>query len=419
MGGPLATPVVPGGNGRPAARRRVAVFTGNYDLVIDGVALILNRLVTHLESIGYEVMVFAPTGTTPALDHAGTLVSIGSIPAPGWPGYRMTFGVSRRARARLESFRPDLIHIATPDFLGWSALRFARKRGIPVVASYHTHFPWYLRFHRLAMIEPLVHALLRRFYGRCTHIYVASESIARVLETFGLGDRLRMWEGGVDPVRFGPHQRSMAWRARHGLEPADTVVTFVGRLAKEKGLDTLVQVIRTLEARGVKHRSMMVGAGPAMDAVRARLPNTVFTGFLTGDDLAAAFASSDMLLFPGDIETFGMVTLEAMASGLPAVCADATGSKSLVEDGVTGLLAPVGDVAAFADHCTRLVEDAPLRQAMGSTARKRAVGYEWSIVMRRIASHYDSILRPRTDPIPAAPDPDLPPIPSRTSATRR
>ena len=373
----------------------MALFTGAYNHIADGVSLTLNRLVAYLERQGVQVRVFAPTVDDPPVDHAGTLVPVPSVTAPGRPDYRVSVGLSDAARVELAAFQPTIVHIATPDLLGWQALRWAKRTGTPVVSSYHTHFSSYLKYYRLSLLEPVLWAYLQWFYGQCAQVYVPSPSMADVLRGHGIEGTLHLWARGVDTDRFNPERRSPAWRRSHGFGDDDVVVAYVGRLVWEKGLGLMADLYRALEERGVPHRSLIVGDGPIRDDLEARLPNTVFTGHLEGEALARAYASSDVFVFPSDTETFGNVTLEAMASGLPTVCADATGSKSLVVHGRSGYLAPAGDVEAFTGFVTRLAEDAALRRAMGAAALDRAQTYAWDAVLGRMVDYYDALLRGR------------------------
>lgn len=372
----------------PPASPRVALFTGAYDHIRDGVSLTLNRLVAYLEAQGVDVLVFAPTVREPALRHAGRRVVVPSVPAPGRPEYRVSLGFPPRARRELAAFRPTLVHIATPDLLGLAALRVARRQRIPVVASYHTHFASYLDYYRLARLEDALWRYLRWFYGQCAHVYVPTESMADVLRSHGIRGNLRLWPRGVDTALFSPARRSDAWRAAVGATPAEVIVTFVSRIVAEKGIDVFAAVVEGLEARGIAHRSVVVGDGPERAALQARLRNAHFTGTLQGEALATAYASSDVFVFPSDTETFGNVTLEAMASGVPTVCADATGSGSLVRHGETGFLAPPRRADAFLEHVARLCDDADLRARMGAAARRAAQDYDWPLVLGRLLSAY-------------------------------
>ena len=373
---------------------RVALFTGAYNHIADGVSLTLNRLVAYLERIGAEVLVFAPSVADPPVEHAGTLIPIPSYPIPGRKEYRVSLGLSRLARRRIELFEPTLFHIATPDLLGNQALRLARRRGIPAVASYHTHFSSYLKYYGFEEFEGFLWKYLRRFYRQCEHVYVPSHSMAAVLQAHEIRTNLRLWERGVDTARFSPGQRSALWRRSLGVEDDTVLITFVGRLVWEKGLDLFAETIARLVREGVPHRAMLVGEGPARPLLAERLADAIFTGHLEGEDLPRAYASSDVFFFPSETETFGNVTLEAMASGVPPVCADATGSNALIRHGETGFLVRPGDDRSFAEHLTRLVFDAGLRRKMGAASVNRARRYDWDAVLARLAHYYNEILNP-------------------------
>jgi len=383
---PPAAPV------RAAPMRRIALVTGNYHHIPDGVSFTLNRLVRHLEDRGDRVLVFAPTVDDPPMEHAGTLVPLPSVALPGRPEYRLTTAFPKKTRERLEAFRPDLVHIATPDRAGFVAQAWARRHGVPVVSTYHTHFPSYLEFYRLGALEGTAWALMRRFYNRCAQVYVPSWPMADELRAHGVTAPIKLWARGVELDRFDPEHRDEAWREAHGFAPDEVVIAFVSRLVIEKGLDVFTDVVTGLQAQGLPARALVVGEGPAGEATRERLPRGGFTGHLGGHELAVAYASADVFLFPSETETFGNVTLEAMASGLPVVAADAAGSQMLVDDGETGFLCPPRDSPAFMEATGRLVQDAALRARMGAAARKAARAYAWPTVLDRIVGYYGEVL---------------------------
>jgi glycosyltransferase involved in cell wall biosynthesis len=373
---------------------RLALVTSSYNYIQDGVALTLNRLVAYLERQAVEVLVFAPVGRIPALAHHGTLVPVPSVPLPSRPEYRLAFGLPRQAVQRLKAFRPDIIHLAlAPDFLGYSTLRIARNWNVPVVASYHTRYETYLKHYWYAAgMTGLLRHYLRYSYGACREVYVPSQCTIDALKADGFKNNLRLWPRGVDPLRFNPGKRSSSWRAMLGLSESDLVVTYVSRLVREKQVGTLVATLRLLEERGIAHRAVIVGDGPEHASLKRRLPQVVFTGFLKGEALAQAYASADIFLFPSETETFGNVTLEAMASGLPCVCADATGSRSLVVHGTSGYLATPGCAEEFAEHIARLARDSESRRRMGLAARAHSLGFSWDEAMARVLGYYKSLV---------------------------
>jgi glycosyltransferase involved in cell wall biosynthesis len=369
----------------------VAIVTGSYNYIRDGVALTLNRLVAYLLSHGAEALVFAPVGPKPALEHAGDLVPVPSLAIPLRPEYRIATGLPAAARARLVAFEPDVLHLATPDILGHQAQALGRTRGWPMVASYHTRYDTYLKYYGLGALQPLAKRMERRFYDACAEVFVPSPSMAQALQADGVTAPLHLWSRGVDTARFDPARRSASWRAARGVGEDEVLVAFVSRLVKEKRLDDFVAVIERLRAAGAPVRALVVGDGPERESLVRRLPGGIFEGFLVGDALPEAYASADVFLFPSDTETFGSVTLEAMASGLPTVCADATGSRSLVEPGVTGALAPIGDVEGLTAAVRSLVDDAALRRRMGEAARRRSLRFSWDEAMAGALSRYRAL----------------------------
>ena len=371
---------------------RIAFFTGAYSHIADGVSLTLNRLVRHLEAEGAQVQVYAPTVAMPALEHAGTLVSVPSVSAPGRPEYRVSLGLTTRVRKNLTQFRPNLFHIATPDLSGLGALRLSQKTGTPVVASYHTHFASYLDYYRLGALENTAWRYLRWFYRRCAQVYVPTPSMRDVLIEHGIDRNLRLWPRGVDSTLFNPSKRSLDWRRARGIADDDIVVAFISRLVTEKGLGVVIDVLRGLEEEGIAHKALFVGEGPERAKVETALPNAIFEGHLTGEDLARAYASSDVFLFPSETETFGNVTLEALSSGLPVVAANATGSNALVTDGVTGFLVAPRDSSAFLARIGQLIGDAALRARMSEAARVSARQYEWNRILDQIIGYYEEVL---------------------------
>lgn len=372
----------------PDAPLRIALFSGNYNYSVDGPVRALNRLVAFLENAGHQVLVIAPTKKTPAFQHEGTLLSVPSIPVPGRGDYQLGLGISRAVRKRLEAFRPDILHLAAPDFLGLRALSLAKKLKIPAVASFHTRFDTYGRYYGLEFMEKYLTRYMRYFYHQCQQVYVPSDSMAEILREQDMADDLRLWTRGIDQKLFNPDRRDMAWRQSIGIGPDEVAISFVGRLVLEKGLDFMISLLDRLTAAGIAHHAIIVGDGPERKRLEKHLPKAHLLGYLQGEELARAYASSDIFLNPSVTETFGNVTLEAMACGVTAVCADATGSRSLVQHGVTGFLASPRDANEYIGHLGRLIADGSLRQQMGAASHAASKAFDWTVIMNGLIANY-------------------------------
>jgi phosphatidylinositol alpha 1,6-mannosyltransferase len=371
---------------------RVVVWCGNYNYVKDGAVVALNRLVQHLEAKAVPVMVVAPLPGEPVFESYGTVTPVPSVPIPGRSEYRLTLGIPRSVRDKIAAFRPTLFHVASPDPLGLAAVRLAKRWQLPCVASYHSRHDIYSHYYGVGFLARPWQHYLRWLYSTCAQLYAPSEEVVALLRADRIGRDVRLWTRGVDLGRFNPDRRSLAWRRALGFADDDVVVAFISRLVAEKNIGLVQEVLQLLERRGLPHRQLFVGEGPERARLQAKLPNAVFTGFLDGDALATAYASADVFFFPSVTETFGIVTLEAMASGLPAVCANATGSASLVKPGETGYLVEESDRPGFADAIARLVSDPALRRRMGANAVARSRSYSWRRAMETLEGYYYEVL---------------------------
>jgi phosphatidylinositol alpha 1,6-mannosyltransferase len=358
----------------------VALFSGNYNYVRDGANQALNRLVGYLLRQGVKVRVYSPTTNHPAFPPTGDLVSLPSVAFPHRSEYRLGLGLSRRVRRDLAEFNPNIVHISAPDIVGHQAVSWARRRRIPAVASVHTRFETYLSYYRLQWLEPLIRMMLRRLYRRCEAILVPAESTASVLRAQRMNREIAIWSRGIDREQFNPGRRDMDWRRSLGIADNELVVVFLGRIVIEKGLERFAQAIHTLEQRGVRHRVLVIGEGPARQSFEQQLPNAIFTGQLTGDELARAVASADVLLNPSLTEAFGNVTLEAMACALPVVAAQATGATNLVREGETGMLVGPCDPNGFANALEAYAKDPELRRRHGQAGLAFAQTMDWDTI---------------------------------------
>jgi glycosyltransferase involved in cell wall biosynthesis len=370
---------------------RIALFSGNYNYVKDGANQALNRLVGWAEDRGASVRVYSPTTDTPAFEPAGTLVSIPSVSLPGRGEFRLGLGLPPSIRWDLAAFRPDLVHVSAPDVSGTRAITWARRRGLPVVASLHTRFESYFRYYRLGWIEPAIRFHLQRFYDRCDVVLVPNAAIRTEMAQQMPIRKLRIWGRGVDRDLFDPGRRDIAWRRAQGWRDDDVVVLFFGRLVLEKGVDAFVQTGRALRALGLPVRFLVIGEGPARSAF-APLGDAVMTGHLVGEELARAVASADILFNPSVTEAFGNVVLEAMAAGVPVVTADVPSAASLLRDGEQGLLCAPGDRRAYLAALTRLATSPDQRRRLAAAALAASASFSWDAASAAAFSAYETAL---------------------------
>jgi glycosyltransferase involved in cell wall biosynthesis len=372
-----------------AAGMRIALFSGNYNMVRDGANKALNRLVRYLIDNGAEVRVYSPTIPNAAFEPAGELVSVPSVAIPTRGEYRLALGLPKAIKEDIRAFRPTLFHLSAPDRLGRRAQDFAREIGVPVVASLHTLFQTYLDYYHLGLFRPTLERYLNRYYGRCDWVLAPNEPIADELrQAAGLGDNVRIWSRGVDHNLWSPERRDLAWRREQGYADDEQVLLFFGRLVKEKGLDIFEATIAELRARGHQVRPLIVGAGPAREDLASRIGEAVFTGHIEGHELARAVASADILINPSTTEAFGNVNLEAMASGLAVVSAVAPAAEALVDHGRTGLLVPPREVASYARAIENMFRNPALRLRLGQHAVEASKSYRWSTILDRVIDTY-------------------------------
>ncbi len=377
----------------PATRHRlrVAVVSETYPPEVNGVARTVARMVEGLHARDHDLQLIRPRqkdalAGTPRQHFEEVMVR--GMPIPRYPQLRMGMP-SKRALVRLWSaHRPDVVHIATEGPLGWSALNAARFLHLPVSSDFRTNFHAYTRHYGLGWLQRPMTAYLRKFHNRALCTMVPTDGLRQELQACGC-QRLEVVARGVDTDLFHPQRRSQALRQAWGASPTDLVVTCVGRLAAEKNLTLLAQSYRAIRAVRPDARLVLVGDGPLRAELQAQCPDAVFAGQRGGEDLAAHYASADMFIFPSLTETFGNVTVEAMASGLPVVAFDYAAAGQLVVQGLTGRLAAPGDAQAFVSAATEVARHDAQRLAMGAQARMTAQAQGWEPVIDR----FEAILR--------------------------
>jgi phosphatidylinositol alpha 1,6-mannosyltransferase len=304
---------------------------------------------------------------------------------PGYPSFRLGLP-SHRVRDALIQHRAEIVHLASPVFLGAHGAAVAGRLGLPAVAVYQTDLPAYARAYRLGRAgEALAWRWLRSIHNGTARTLAPSTVTATGLLAQGIGD-VWLWGRGVDTKRFDPGRRSQ--QVRSALAPdGELIVGYVGRLATEKRVELLAGITALPAVRLV-----IVGAGPADLTLRQQMPDAVFLGERRGDELASIYASFDVFVHSGPYETFGQTLQEAAASGLPVIAPAAGGPLDLVEDGVTGYLVPPANRDAFTGAVARLAADPALRAAFGAAGRRKVAGRSWQALTDELTGHYAAAL---------------------------
>jgi len=371
---------------------RIALFTETFLPKIDGVVTRVVRSVEQLAALGHEVLIFAP-GSPPDELAGQRVVRVPSIPFRPW--YPELFlGLPRpRIGREIDRFAPDVVHVVNPVILGLWGTLIARQRGLPLLASYHTDITQYAKHLNLPFLSPISDRFLRDVHNQA-HVNLCT-SMPMVNSARGLGiERVRLWPKAVDTDLYHPDKRSQAMRERlSDGHIEDTLLLYVGRLSREKRVDWLYAPITNLE--GV--RLALVGSGPYEDELREMFADTptVFTGYMSGEELASAYASADVFTFPSDTETLGFVAMEAMASGVPVVGARAGGVPDVIRHGENGFMFTPGDLGDLTEQIRRLVVDEVLRKRMGEQGRLDMEPHGWRAATETLVDFYQEAIRVR------------------------
>jgi glycosyltransferase involved in cell wall biosynthesis len=307
------------------------------------------------------------------------------VPLPGYPDLQMGVPAAGTLRGHWTRHRPDAIYVATEGPLGYSAVRTARRLGVRVLSGFHTNFHRYMRHYQAAWLRPVALRYLRHFHNLTDGTMVATDNLRSQLCAQGFTN-LAVLGRGVDSDRFSPEFRSEALRASWGASPNDLVVLHVGRLAPEKNLALAVEAYRAMAGAGRASRCVLVGDGPLRAALQRAHPDLIFTGVLTGETLAAHYASADVFVFPSETETFGNVTLEALASGLAVVAFDYAAANLHISHGESGVLVPYGDGPAFVAEAVALARSPERLVSVRRQARAAIAQWRWPRVVERFAS---------------------------------
>ena len=368
---------------------RIALVTETYPPEINGVALTVARNVEYLRSRGHEVAVIRPRqgGEAPGepqdagdADHAQEWLSSG-FPIPMYPDLRFGLALPGQLVRRFERIVPQLVHVVTEGPLGWAAVAAAERLKLPVTSDFRTNFHQYSRYYGLGWLAPLIGGYLRRLHNRTARTFVPTRETRSALAATRF-ERLELVGRGVDTARFSPAKRSENLRASWGACDAP-VLLHVGRLAPEKNIGLALAAWRRAKELMPGARMVVVGHGPMRKRLEREFPEVMFVGIQTGEALAAHYASADLFLFPSLSETFGNVTLEALASGLPVVAFDTAAASEFVVNRLNGRLVKPGDDAAFIVAAGLLASLHGELEPMRVAAREAAMRADWPSVLAR------------------------------------
>ena len=372
---------------------RIAFFSPSMKFGQDGVTRVLYKVSEKLRERNVEHIFFTAVPPAPE-EQKVPMYKVPSVVVPFYPEYRLSVGADFKVAAVLSEFKPHILCVNSPCSLGWAAVYNAGFHSRPIVAYYHTHFISYAHYYKVDVLTRLGWHYMRMFYNSVHETFVPSRPILEELGTHGIRN-LSLLPHGVDTGLFHPGQADPAWKAGLGLENK-TVLLYVGRLVWEKNLGLLADAYQIIRRETDNVALVLVGDGPIRSALQQRIPDALFLGYRSGRDLATCFASADLFVFPSTTETFGMVTLEAMASGLVPVCANHGGAADIIRDGETGALAEPGSAEHFAACCIALIRDPGLRNRMRHDALLYAGQQNWDAIVSRMLNEYFRVVKQRS-----------------------
>jgi len=372
---------------------KIAFFTETFLPKVDGIVTRLTKTIENLVQSGDEVIVFCPEGCP--TDYKGAkIIGVAAMPLPLYPELKL--GLPGPAVSdSLENFQPDLIHVVNPAVLGLGGIWLAKTNNIPLIASYHTHLPKYLEHYGMGMLEPLLWELLKAAHNQALLNLCTSTAMVEELESKGIR-RTALWQRGVDTETFKPEFRNQTMRNKLlGKYPdKNSLLIYVGRLSAEKQIERIKPVLEEIPNACLA----LVGDGPYRNQLEKIFENTQtnFIGYLSGEELASAYASGDIFLFPSSTETLGLVLLEAMAAGCPVIGANKGGIPDIINDGVNGCLYdPDGDdegKSSLIQATKKILNDNHKKENMRLAAREEAERWNWNQATLQLKKYYEETL---------------------------
>jgi len=366
----------------------VCMVTETYPPEVNGVAMTLQRLVTGLLVNGHRVSLVRPKQQP--LDRPGccdkpAVILVPGLPIPGYQGLHFGLPSRKRLLSIWRDVRPDVIYVATEGPLGRSVISAAEQLEIPVISGFHTNFQNYMRYYRLGFVRRKVLEYLRNFHNRSLATLVPNPAMQVELQQAGFRN-VQVLTRGVDCSLFMPQRRQESIRCGWGAKQTDLVILYVGRLAAEKNIDLFIRSYRAMRKMNANVKAVVVGDGPLYKQLVRQNPDVVFCGMQRGRRLAALYASADMFLFPSLTETFGNVTLEAMASGLVVLAYDYAAARQHIRNGENGFTISCGDETGYINAARNLVADDKKLAMVRSRARIHVEAHDWSGIVRQFES---------------------------------
>lgn len=367
-------------NNSRISQLHICIITETYSPEVNGVAMTLTRLVTGLLEKKHRVSLIRPKQDKydrPGCCNSPEVRLVKSLGIPGYPGLRMGFIAKWRLLQIWKDDRPDVIYAATEGPLGHRAIAAAESLKIPVISGFHTNFHTYTSHYHLGLFKSVTVNYLRNFHNRTALTLVPNQNLLEELQAMGIRD-VRIFSRGVDCTLFNPQRRCARIRRDWGVDDKGTALLYVGRLAHEKNINLAIKTYREMLGQNNNLKFIIIGDGPLYSELRRKNPDIVFCGIHRGKTLARYYASADVFLFPSETETFGNVTLEAMASGLLVLAYDYAAAKMHINNGINGYTATFGDSRAYIEAGVNLLTATTETQKnIRICARQRAESIDW------------------------------------------
>lgn len=378
---------------------KIALYTGTFVRDKDGVARTLFELVNCIKNKGHKVKVWSPDVAQESSDENVDVRKLSSVPVLVYPDYKVGF-FGPRTKKELDDFKPDIIHISTPDLVGREFLQYGKRNNIPAVSVYHTDFPSYLKYYQLGALTPPMWGYLRWFYNNSVNTLVPTRAMEKRLISKGINNTF-IWSRGIKGDLFSPGKRSEKIRQEWKAEKRK-VILYSGRFVWYKDLKTFIKVYEELVGLKDDVKFVLLGSGPAEKELKESMPEAVFPGYLKDEKLAMSYASGDIFFFPSTTETFGNVVQEALASGLPSVVSNVGGCKEIIKQSNGGLISNAKDPGSFTKNIERLLDDEDLYNSLRENGLEFAKKRSWRYVNEQLLEKYEEISKmdhTRRDPM--------------------